>query len=86
MEAGPEVRYDGPELHVDLPERAIPDWVTVRREIDLEAGIERAFIAVPSRLDRPDEAELVALIEELRRDGADVYVTRLPGFAERFLG
>ena len=58
MKLDHELRYDGPYLHVDLPDVLPPDWEGIRRELDLDCGVERAFVVAPASMPSEDESEL----------------------------
>jgi hypothetical protein len=80
------IRYDGPYLHVDLPDAVPPDWDAVRRDLDPDAFVSRAFITAPPRMAPEDEAALDEMRVALADGGAGVVVVRIPEFAERVAG
>ena len=80
MKLDHEVRYDGPSIHVYLPDIVPPDWEAVRRSFDRDAYVSRAFITAPTRMTSEDEAELIAISEALSAEGANVSMIRLPEF------
>jgi hypothetical protein len=90
MLATHEVRRDGPDLHVTLPDVLPPNWTMLRRDVDLDLdnGVERAFVRIPGahHLAAEDERELISFERSLRELGVDVHVWRTMPFAEVFLG
>jgi hypothetical protein len=86
MKLDHEVRYDGPYLHVDLPEVLPPDWRALRRDLDPDAFVTRAFITAPRRMWPDDEVELLLIADALTGEGAEVSVIRLPDLAEQYFG
>ena len=80
MKLDHEVRYDGPYMHIYLPDTVPPDWDAVRRSFDRDIYVSRAFITASTTMSPEDEAELIALSETLAADGATVSVIRLAEF------
>jgi len=81
-----EVWYDGPYLHISLPDAAPPDWESIRVELDDDAYVSRVFVKAPAWMRPEDEAELTVICGSLEADGARIALMRPHEFAEGYFG
>jgi hypothetical protein len=74
-----EVRRDGPYLQITLPDVMPPFWGSLIHDVDveLEDGVERAFINIPgTSLGPDDERRLRSFERSLEDQGVNVLVRR----------
>ncbi len=74
-----EVRRDGPYLQITLPDVLPPFWGSLIHDVDveLEDGVERAFINIPgASLGTDDERRLRSFERSLEDQGVNVLVRR----------
>ena len=80
------VRYAGRCLHVDLPDVMPPDWDAVRRDLDPDLLVFKAYITAPRTMTADDEAALDDLRRDLALHGVTVAVYRPTDFPEQYFG